>query len=114
MNTLLKQRLHFLSAFQHDYRLYIQSIHQNVPLNQIAYYTRDAHARYENLCFWATEVSRKGEDIMVMNNQMSCRSILRDLRNAIPNAFPSIEQFTSQEEYKADLALERSMTSVAL
>lgn len=113
MNSLLKERLHFLSVAQQQYNAYIQSVHRHTEPAYVNHAKRKAKAHYHSMCFWATAVSRQGTDIMVMNNNMSCRSVLRDIRNIVPDAFPSLRQFTEQEEYEADVELEKSLTSEA-
>lgn len=115
MKPLLKDRLYVLSALQQAHRSYMQSLKRDDELSKRSYdyLSRDAHARYDNLCFWTTQVSRDGADIMVMNTNMSCRSILRDIRNIVPDAFSSLRSLTEKQEYEADLELEKSMTSDA-
>lgn len=115
MKPLLKERLYVLSALQQEHRSYMHRLERDRTLSNRSYdyLSRTADARYDNLCFWATQVSREGADIMVMNTSMSCHSILRDIRDVVPDAFSSLRGFTEKEEYEADCELEKSMTSDA-
>lgn len=115
MKPLLKERLYVLSALQLAHRSYMHRLDRDLTLSKRSYdyLSREADARYDNLCFWAIQVSRDGADIMVMNTSMSCRSILRDIRLIVPDAFSSLRGFTEKEEYEADRELEKSMTSYA-